>query len=105
MRGGGWGEAYRKDEGNAAADGLGAVELGGVAQPQLLVARGILPADDGGAVEENFEGLAGGEGGDDLCVVVGEVDLGLWGQSGGGGEGRGLVRSVYHGAGSGGSYR
>lgn len=52
---------YREDEGNAAADCLGAVENGGLAQPEVLHAGGGLPAGDGGAMEHDLDAFAGGE--------------------------------------------
>ena len=38
---------------------------------------GVFPGDDRGAVEEDLHALAGGEGGADAGVVVGDVDAGL----------------------------
>jgi len=84
-----------EDEGDAAADGLGAVELGGGGEPELLGARAILPADDGGAVEKHLDGVAGGEDGGDAGVVVGGGYLGLRGEAGSGGQGGGTVGAVH----------
>ena len=87
---------HRKDEGDAAADGLGAVELGGVGEPELLVAGAVPPADDGGAVQQDVDGLAGGQAGGDAALVGGDVDLGLGRQAGGGRQRGRLVWTVDH---------
>lgn len=52
--------AYRKDNGDASPHPLGAVQLGGLAQPQLLIAGRVLPAQDGGAKEQHLNTLARG---------------------------------------------
>jgi hypothetical protein len=61
---------YREDEGNASPSGPRAVELRILAEPELLIARGILPAEDGGTVEQDLDGLAGGQLGRDPRVAV-----------------------------------
>lgn len=43
--------AHGEDQRDTAACGTRAIQFGGFAEPQLLVAGGVLPADDGGAVE------------------------------------------------------
>ena len=40
---------YREDDGDAAANRLRAVQLGRLAHPELLLARGRFPAEDGSA--------------------------------------------------------
>lgn len=56
---------------------LGAIKLGVLAEPQLLIARGILPAQYGSAKKQHLDALAGGQRGRDARVAVGDVDLGL----------------------------
>lgn len=85
-----------EDEGDAAADGLGAVKDGGLGEPEAVCAGGGFPREDGGTVEEDLDGLAGGEGGGDAGVVVGDVDGGLGREAGRGGQGGGLVGPVDH---------
>ena len=87
---------YRKHDGDPAPGSAGAVQLGGVAQPQLLVARGVPPAQDGGPVEEDVDALARRQLGDDAGVGVGEGDLSLRRRAWRGGERGRLVRSVNH---------
>lgn len=82
-----------EDDGDAAADGLAAVEGGGTAEPEALGAA-VFPRDDGCAVEEDGDAVAGGEGGGD-AVAVG-VDDGLRACRGGG-DGGGFVGSVCSG--------
>lgn len=88
--------AHGEDEGNATADGLGSVEGGSLAEPEAFGTSGVLPAQDGCAVQQDLDALAGGQAGSDAGVVVGDVDLGLGRQAGGGGQSRGLVRAVDH---------
>lgn len=75
----------REDERDAAAHGLGAVERRRGREPELFGAGGVFPGGDGCAVEEDGDGLAGGEDGGDEGVVVGEGDGGGGGEAGGGG--------------------
>lgn len=82
-----------EDDGDAAADGLAAVEGGGAAEPEALAAV-VFPGDDGCAVEEDGDAVAGGEGGGD-AVAVG-VDDGLRARCGGG-DGGGFVGAVCSG--------
>lgn len=70
-------KAYGEDQGDAASDGLGTVQDGLVAQPELLVAGGILPADDGRAEQEDLDALAGGQRGSDATGVVVDAHRGL----------------------------
>lgn len=65
-----------EDEGDAAADGLGAVEGGGGGDEEVLARGGGGPGGDGRAVEEDGDGVARGEGGGYAGVVVGCLDLG-----------------------------
>lgn len=90
------GSKHGEDEGDAAADGLGAVELGGVAEPELFSTEGVLPAGDGGAVQEDRDALSGGEDSADGGVVGGDGDEGLWREARGGGEGGGAVGAADH---------
>jgi hypothetical protein len=64
-----------EDERDAAAHCFRAVEVRRLAQEELLVPRGILPADDGGAVEQDLDGFAGGQDGGDARVGVRDVHL------------------------------
>ena len=41
---------------------LAAIEMRLLAQPELLIALAVLPADDRSSVEQNLRGLTGGEG-------------------------------------------
>ena len=79
-----------EDDGDAAADGLAAVEGGGAAEPKAFAAA-VFPGDDGCAVEEDGDAVAGGEGGGD-AVAVG-VDDGLRACRRGG-DGGGFVGAV-----------
>jgi hypothetical protein len=58
-------KTYREHNWNTPPHGAAAVQLGRLAQPQLLVAGGILPAEHGRAVEEHLDALARGQLGRD----------------------------------------
>lgn len=79
---------YGKDKRDAASDGLRAVENGLVAEEEVLPAVGGLPRDDGCAVQEDFDTLAGGQSGSDAGIVIGDGDLrgGLDGRNGNSGR-------------------
>lgn len=91
---------HRKHDRNASADRLGAVESRLLAHPQVVGAVCILPAYDGGAVEQHRQALAAGQACGYARVVVANVDggLGASGFGGGGrvGERRWLVRAFDH---------
>lgn len=89
-------ETYRKHQRDTAPHRLGAVELGRLAQPELLVAGRVLPAQHRGAVQQHDDALARGQLGRDARVAVRDGDLGLRREVGRGGESRGLVWSVNH---------
>lgn len=87
--------AYREDDGNATTNSSRTIQDGSFTQPQLLIARSILPAGDGGAVQQNMDTLASGEHGRDSRVVMGDVNLSLRGRGRCGGESRRLIWSVH----------
>lgn len=92
-----WGAEIREHERHAAACRFATVERGVAAHPEQLGSSGSLPAYDGGAVEEDFEGLAGGEDGRDARVGVRDADLGLRCKAWGTGQRRGLAWAIDHG--------
>ena len=81
-----------EDDGDAAADGFGAVEFGGGGEEELFGAGGEGPGGDGGAEEVDGDRIVGGEGYFD--GVVGDVDDGL-GKGGGDGDGGWFVFAVH----------
>jgi len=87
---------HGEHERDAAADGFGAVKLCGVAEPKLFSAESVLPAGDGGTIQEDGDAFASGEDGADRGVVGGDGDEGLWREAGGGGEGGGAVGAADH---------
>lgn len=91
---------YREDQGDTASHSFGAIKLGGIAEPEALVASTILPAGDSGAVKQDLDTLSRGQHGTDARVVMCDVDLGLWGETGRGHQRLGLVGSVNHCQGS-----
>lgn len=86
-----------KDEWDTTSDGLGPVELGDIAKPELLVASPILPANDGGAIEKNINTFASRQRGRDAAGVMADVDLRLRREAGCCGQSHRLVRAVNHG--------
>lgn len=83
--------AYGEDDWNATSYWLAAIELSSSAEPESLLAI-ALPAGDGRAVQQNFDGVTGWERGYDFALVA--VDA--WLRAGGGRrDGRWLVRTVY----------
>jgi len=88
---------YRENDRNATSDGLRAVQLRGVAHPQILRPAGGLPADDGGAEQQDLDALAGGQARNDLRVV--DVDDGLRHLGGWRVDGGRLVGAIDHGMG------
>ncbi|KAL2112535.1 hypothetical protein VUR80DRAFT_7273 [Thermomyces stellatus] len=87
-----------EDERDAAADGLGAVEGGGGGEEEVLARTGgrrRLPRGHGRAVEEDLDGVAGGERGGDGGVGVGGLRLGLGRRAGGRGDGGRAVGAVH----------
>lgn len=91
------GRTYREDQGNASADGLRAVESGGLTEPETFSTGSVLPAQDGGTVKEDLNALAGWEGGGNAGAVVSDVDLGLGRKAWGGCQGGWLIGTVDHG--------
>lgn len=65
-----WIASYRENKGDSTANRLRAVELGCFTEPQLLVASGVLPADDSGTVEQDLDALASRQDGRDARVAV-----------------------------------
>ena len=87
----------REHDGDAAANGLGAVCCGGRGEEELLGPRSVFPAYDCGSVEQDFDGFASGEDGGDAGMRVRDVDLCLRGETGGDGvNGKGLLWAVDH---------
>lgn len=84
-----------KDDRYAAAYGLATVQRSLLAHPQVLAAITVLPAGDGGAVQQDLDALAGGQAGGDLGVVCRDVDRRL-GRIGDGRNGGRLVGAVDH---------
>lgn len=61
----GRGAKDREDDGDAAADGFGAVQFGGGGEEELFLAGGEGPGCDGGAEEVDGDRVVGGESGVD----------------------------------------
>ena len=78
---------YRENKRDTTTHSLTSIKHSGIAQPEFLISLRILPADYGGAVEENFNRLAGWELRSDAGVVVGETRNGLRWHGWGFGEG------------------
>jgi phage protein U len=53
--------SYREHKRDTAASRARPVQFGGITEPELLVSGSILPAQDGGTMEENIDTLARGE--------------------------------------------
>ena len=70
---------YRKHKRHPAPNSLTPIRLGPLAQPQLLVTRAILPADDRRAKQQYLDALAAGKHGRHAVVGVRDCHLGLWG--------------------------
>lgn len=88
---------HREDQRDAAAHGFRAVQLRLAAEEELLLPRRVLPAYDGGPVEEYLDRFAGGQHGRDARVRVRDVDLCLRRQAGRDGiQSRGLLWAVHH---------
>ena len=67
---------YRKDDWNATPYRLAPIQLGRIAQPQVLRAIGALPAYDGRAKQQDLDALTCWQLGDDTGVM--NVDNRLW---------------------------
>lgn len=61
---------YREDQRNASAHSLCPIELRALTQPQLLIARSVLPAQHGSAKQKDLDALARGQNRRDARAAV-----------------------------------
>lgn len=66
---------YRKNDRHTPAYSLAAIKHCRLADPQVLPAFAF-PARHRGTVEQDFDAVAGGEGGGDFAVLAGDAGLG-----------------------------
>ena len=68
-------KTYRKDNRNATSYGFGAVQVSFVTEEQIFFAACRLPGDYGRSIEEDFDPITSGQGGDDTRIIVRDRDL------------------------------